>query len=137
VTGSYPAPTWGDIDAFCRADEWEQIRESDHVHWEKTLPTGEVLRTHRSLAANKAISPNVFGLILREQLKVSKHEFWEAVNSGKPVDRPVPLDEAPVEYPAWVVAGLAKFGYSADEVRAMTPDEAEALLIQAWSEPPP
>jgi len=135
MTGSFPTPTWGHIDAFCNADGWSQVRVTDHYHWEKVLPSGELLKTHRSMAADKVIKPGVFGAILRDQLKVSKAEFWQAIETGKPVDRPVDLDEPAAEYPAWVVFGLARFGYSEDDVRAMTPTDAEALLHEKWSQP--
>lgn len=134
MTGSYPNPTWGDIDSFCKIDGWTQVETTDHVHWEKTLPSGEVLATHRSLAANKTIGPGVFGVILRSQLKVSRHEFWRAISGGKAVDRPTELDEPPAEYPAWIVFGLRKYGLSEAQVRTMTPEEAEALLRKKWSE---
>jgi hypothetical protein len=134
VTGGYPAPTWGHIDAFCAADGWIAVRTSDHVHWEKTLRNGEVLKTHRSLAADKPIGPNVFATILRDQLKVNKAEFFAAIANGEPVDRPVdPLEEGPVQYPLWVVFGLAKFGIREDEVRRMTPEEATELLQRLWA----
>jgi hypothetical protein len=131
----YPPPSWGHIDAFCAADGWTQCRTTDHVHWEKVLPDGSVLKTHRSLASNKVIKPNRFHLILREQLQVSQKQFWEAINTGSPVERPVILDDAPPEYPAWVVWGLKKYGYTEDDVRKMTPEDAEALLQEKWSEP--
>jgi hypothetical protein len=135
VTDSYPTPTWGDIDAFCKADEWDEVRETDHVHWEKALPSGEVLKTHRSLAAKKTIGPNVFGVILREQLKVSRDEFWRAINTGEPVARPVEPEEAPPQYPAYVVIGLQKYGYSLAQTHELTPEQAEALLVEKWSSP--
>lgn len=131
----YPAPTWADIDAFRKADGWTEVGTTDHVQWEKVLPSGEVLKTHRSFASNKVIKPNRFGVILRDQLSVSRQEFWEAVNSGTPVDRPVVLDDAPPEYPAWVIWGLKKYGYSEKDVRKMTPEDAEALLWGKRSEP--
>lgn len=135
MTAGYPVPTWGHIDAFCSADGWVQVRTTDHVHWEKTLHGGEVLSTHRSLAADKAIGPNVFATILRDQLRVNKAEFWMAINTESPVDRPVdPLEEAPPEYQLWVLMGLAKFGIHEEEVRQMTPEEAEALLHKKWAE---
>lgn len=134
MTAGYPAPTWGAIDAFCKADGWTEVGTTDHVHWEKTLPSGMVLSTHRSLAANKAIRPNIFATILRDQLMVNKAEFWAAIDTGEPVNRPVdPLEEAPSEYPLWVLMGLAKFGIHEEEVRQMTPDEAAALLQGKWA----
>jgi len=136
VTASHPAPTWAHIEAFCNADEWQEVRETDHVHWEKVLPSGEVLKTHRSFAADKAISLGRFSLILREQLKVSREEFWRAIETGNPVDRPVELDEQPPEYPAWVIWGLRGYGITEDQVRQMSPAEAEAPLHARWATPP-
>jgi hypothetical protein len=105
------------------------VRTSDHVHWEKVLPGGEVLKTYRSLAADKPIGPNVLATILREQLRVNKAEFFGAIDSGRPVDRPVePLDEKPVEYPDWVVLGLARLGIREEDARQMSMEEATELL---------
>lgn len=84
---------------------------------------------------NKRIGPNVFARILRDQLRVNKEQFWEAINTGQPVDRPVELDEAPAEYPGWVVMGLLRNGYTEAQIREMTPAEAQALLHEKWSSP--
>jgi len=134
VTPSHPNPVWGHIEEFCNADGWENVRsDTGHSFWERILADGTVLRTHRSMDPNKRIAPNVFARILRDQLRVSKAEFWQAVNSGMPVDRPVELDEPPPEYPGWVVLGLMKLGLSEGQIREMTPDEAESLLHERWS----
>jgi hypothetical protein len=136
VSDSYPNPVWGHIGEFCTADGWSEVRsDTGHIFWERTLPDGTVLQTHRSMDAGKRISPNVFARILRDQLRVNKAQFWEAIRTGQPVDRRMPLDEAPPEYPAWVVVGLLKYGYTEDQVRGMTPEEAEALLTEKWSTP--
>lgn len=135
MTGSFPTPTWGDIDRFCKADEWESRETTDHVRWEKVLPTGEFLATHRSLAASKTIKPGVFGTILRTQLKVSREEFWRAIDTGKPVDRPVELEPQVPVYPAWLLVELRKYGVYEDEIRTMTPAEAEELLWKKRSSP--
>lgn len=136
MTGSYPSPVWGHIEAFCRADEWDEVRDdTGHIFCEKALPDGSVLQTHRSLSPNREIRPNVFARILRDQLRVNKEQFWTAINTGQPVDRPVELDEAPPEYPGWVVMGLLKLGYTEDRIRHLTPAEAEALLYEKWSTP--
>ena len=137
MSSGYPAPAWHHIDEFCAADQWTAVRSTDHVVWEKVLRTGEVLRTQRSFARQKTIGENLFRKILRDQLKVGVADFWRAIQSGEPVDRPVPTVEAPPEYPAWVLFGLAKYGYDHERVRReMTPQEAQALLEQKRSEPP-
>lgn len=83
----------------------------------------------------KDIGPAVFTQILRRQLHVSKEQFWNTIDTGQPVDRPTDTDEPPPEYPAWILVGLMKHGYSEDDIRAMTPEEAEALLYEKWSSP--
>jgi hypothetical protein len=138
VTGAYPVPTWGDIDAFCAADEWTADRKTDHVFWEKVLPSGEILSTHRSFGTSQEIGPDLFRRILREQLKVSRDDFWAAIRTRKPVDRPVELDvdTAPV-YPGWVIAGLTQRGLTPEEIRKLSPDEARRKLEELWSSPRP
>lgn len=136
MTGSYPSPVWGHIEAFCKADRWDEVRsDTGHVFWEKTLPDGTVLRTHRSLDPTKRIGLNVFSRILRDQLRVSRERFWQAVVTGQPVERPVELEEPPPEYPAWVVSGLLRYGYTEEQIRQLTPEDAQALLHETWSFP--
>lgn len=130
---NYPAPTWGDIDAFCQADRWEADRQTDHPFWEKTLPNGDVLSTHRSKKPTEVIGANLFGMILREQLKVTRAEFWQAIWTGKQVDRPVdPLEDVET-YEPWVVQGLLAQGVREDEIRELTPAEARQRLEALWS----
>jgi hypothetical protein len=131
----FPTPTWGDIDAFCKVDGWHEARITDHVFWEKILPGGELLQTRRSFAQGDEIGESLFRLILRRQLQVSRDEFWGAINSGKPVDRPVdPLEDAPT-YAPWVVSGLLAKGYQEEQINELEPEQAEKLLLRLWSEP--
>jgi hypothetical protein len=80
-------PTWAQIERFCRIDGWREIRRSDQVFYEKVLPDGVVLRTHRSFASRKTMSPGRFKAILRYQLRITEEQFWEALNTRRPVDR--------------------------------------------------
>jgi hypothetical protein len=124
--------TWDEIEAFCQADGWSQVRVTDHIHWEKRLPSGELLQTHRSFGGG--MSQDLFSLILREQLKVNRGEFWRVLAEGGPAQRPsVPPEPEPSTYPAWVVDGLLKQGLTEAAIREMTPDEAQALLYEKWS----
>ena len=128
--------TGAELEQFCQIDGWEQIRETDHIFWQKVLPSGEVLQTHRSLSANKRLSQNVFGLILRDQLRVSREAFWTALQTAEPADRPVPVVEAPPPtYPGWVIAGLLARGVAEDQIRAWTPTEAQTQLEELWAQP--
>jgi hypothetical protein len=83
----------------------------------------------------KAPSPLQFQKILYYQIQVKKEEFWECIRTGVPVDRPVELDEpTAVEHPSWVVAVLVgQLHVSADELAAMSLEEAEARVHEHWS----
>jgi hypothetical protein len=58
-----------------------------------SFPDGRTLQTDISHDRSSTISAGLFGMILREQLEVSRTEFWEAIRTGEPVDRPVPTDD--------------------------------------------
>jgi hypothetical protein len=135
VTHPGRTPTWDEIEQFCKVDGWSPDRTTDHVHWKKTLESGEQLETHRSLAGSKSMSQNRFALILREQLKVSRAEFWEALATGEPVHRPVrELEPLPPQHPLWVVWGLKKQGYRDEDIATLTPELATELLQRLWSQ---
>jgi hypothetical protein len=80
-------PTWGQVEQFCHIDGWIEVRRSGHVHFEKALADGQLLRTHRSFSSRKTMSPGRFKAILRYQLRVSEAEFWQARDTRRPVDR--------------------------------------------------
>jgi hypothetical protein len=80
-------PTWAQIEKFCRVDGWTEVRRTGHVHFEKVFGDGTVLRTHRSFASRKTMSPGRLKAILRYQLRVTEEQFWEALETGKAVDR--------------------------------------------------
>jgi hypothetical protein len=132
---SRPA-TSAEIDQFCQIDGWAHIRSTDHYFWEKVLPGGEVLQTHRSWSENKTLGQNVFSVILRCQLKVDRDTFWEVLSTGVPASRPTPQEEPPQVIPGWVLCGLLKQGVPETDVLRMSPAEAEALLAGKWSSPP-
>lgn len=108
------APTWGEIEKFLQVDRWTRVAPASrggstqrHIFFEKLLDSGELLQTHISHSRGGRPSPGRFTLILRNQIKVSRTEFWQAVRSGEPVGRPVPVEEGQAEHEAWVVAVLA------------------------------
>lgn len=80
-------PNWAEVEKFCTIDGWAEVRRTSHVHYEKVLASGVVLRTHRSFASRKTMSPGRFKAVLRHQLRVTEDQFWTALVSGQPVDR--------------------------------------------------
>jgi hypothetical protein len=80
------------------------------------------------------MSPGRFGGILRNQLKVSRGEFWNALQTGQPVDRPSEEEPEPVvAHEGYVVTHLLNFGVSQQEIEVLSVDEALALLHSKWS----
>lgn len=136
------SPSWGDVEAFLSADGWRRISRAErggkrqrHVFFEKQLPDGRILQTHISHDRSATISPGRFGAILRDQLEVSRVEFWDTIASGDPVDRPVAVEEADtVEHAGWVIAVLAgELHMSAEEIEALTEQQAIDLVHEHWS----
>lgn len=139
------SPTAGDLEDFVKADGWRRIppgerggRRESHVFYEKELPDGRILQTHVSHDRGATISAGRFGAILRDQLEVSRADFWEAIRSGESVDRPVSLDEEhPVEHEPWVIAVLvADLHMTPAEIEALGAQEAIDLVHEFWSRPP-
>jgi len=139
------SPTSGDVEAFLAADGWRQISPSErggrrqrHIFFEKPLPGGRILQTHISHDRSATISAGRFAAILRHQLEVSRVEFWDAIATGRPVDRPIELDEgAPVEHEAWVIAVLVgELHMSAEAIGKLSREGAIELVRQHWSRPP-
>jgi hypothetical protein len=133
-------PTWGEIEAFCQADGWEVVRETDHRHYEKELDEGHPdypLQTRVSHDSRGTMSQGRFGAILRTQLKVSRREFWEVVRSGEPAERPVPVAEpAQPMHEAWILRVLRhELHLSDDEIAALSPEEGQRRVQEHWSRP--
>ena len=135
------SPSWADVEKFLGVDGWRQIpagerggRRQTHIFFEKLLPDGRLLQTHISHDRSKKISPGRFGTILREQLEVSRADFWEAIRSGEPVSRPVETEEAPVEHDAWVIAVLVgELHMSAEEIEGLSEEQAIRLVHEHWA----
>lgn len=137
---SRSSPTFGDIESFLDADGWRQVRvggrRQRHLRYEKLLVDGRLLQTQVSHSRDKSISPGRFAAILREQLEVSREQFWQAIRTGEPVARPVELDEpeTAVEHPAWVIRVLVEeLHLSADEITRLSPKEAVDRVHAHWS----
>ncbi len=127
-------PTWGEIERFCRIDGWRESRRTDHAFFEKVLADGTVLRTHRSFAGGKTMSPGRFKAILRNQLRVSEDDFWAALEAGEPVARPSERPEEEATLPAYLVRVLKdELHMSEAEIAELLPEEAQRLVHEHWS----
>lgn len=60
-------PSWDEFREFLRYDQWEEDRATGHDFFEKTVPDGEIVRTHASRSGSKTMSPGRFKAILLER----------------------------------------------------------------------
>lgn len=137
---SRKSPTFGDIKDFLEADGWRPVRVGGrrhrHVRYEKLLADGRLLQTQISHSRDRSISPGRFAAILREQLEVSREQFWQAIRASEAVDRPVELDEpeSTTEHPAWVIRVLVEeIHLSAEEIARLSPQAAMDRVHAHWS----
>jgi hypothetical protein len=138
------APTWGEMEKFLQADGWTRLPASSrggsgqrHIFFEKLLDSGELLQTHISHSRRGGPSPGRFGLILREQIKVSRAQFWKALSSGEPRPRPAAVEtEQQAEHEAWVMAVLAgELRMTTEQIEALDVDQARQMVLDHWSRP--
>ncbi len=138
------SPTRGDVEDFLKVDNWTRIparqrggRRQQHIFFEKILADGRQLQTHISHDRSSTFSAGRFSFVLRDQLEVSRDQFWEAIRTGEPVERPVPVDEeAPVEHPLYIVRVLAgELHLSPAEIGELSPEDAVRIVEQHWSRP--
>lgn len=138
------SPTWGDVEAFLNADGWRRLagslrggKRQRHIFFEKLLDDGSLLTTHISHDRGAHVSAGRFGSILREQLEVSRDDFWQAVRSGEPVKRPAVV-EAPErpEHEGWVIRVLVdELHMGPAEIGALGIEDAKRKVFDHWSKP--
>lgn len=139
-------PTWGDIRRFCQVDGWEPThhgrgrKRRDHDRYTKTLPDGSVLRTKASHGNDEIGDPALVSHILRDQLRVSHEEFWNAVDHGIPPDRSgeteSPAHAEPAhQLPDWLAVNLAVLvGLSDEEIGRLNERDAMEMWVRWCSE---
>lgn len=128
-------PTFRDLKTYLERDGgWEEVptlargrrRVGDHWRYRKMLPDGTVLRTKVSHALGDEIGPDLFGHILRDQLRTTVEHFRDVL-AGRAADEKAASADRPEPIPGWVVTRLLyTVGIPEAEVRRMTADEAHA-----------
>lgn len=133
------APTWGDLVAFCKADQWDSPRQTKHAVYRKVLADGTALQTEASRGKDSgSIGAGLFHFILRVELQVSEDEFWAAIRTGEPASRPA--HPAPPSVPSKPSAGLVfqirKYLPLTDaEISKLSREEAIEILKEYFSRP--
>lgn len=130
---------------FCETEGWDEVRNArggtvaHHLTFELRLADGRVLRTRISRPANAdRYGPSLWAHILRDQLDVTAAEFWACVDDGiVPVRIEDDITPPANALPAGLVHQLVHtLGLTADEIAALTLDEAVRLMTDHWSTPP-
>jgi len=129
-------PTYGELEDFFTYDGWTEVRSTGHSMYEKVLPTGEILDSHRSFSGKKTMSPGRFKAILNTQIHVSEAEFWAVLRTKKPAPRPSPAPEpAPASLSYRLVSALEAAGVTQDEMAGLDEARARRLLDEIRSRP--
>jgi hypothetical protein len=126
-------PTSDELRRFCRVDNWIDLtaepghKRSDHDRYAKVLASGETLYTRVSRGSGGIDDHNLFKHILREQLRVTKAQFWAAVDRGtlptRPgqEEKPAPAGET-LDYS--LVRQLIRAGYAQDQIARFSKQDA-------------
>ncbi len=128
-------PTYVELRRFCREDRWDETKRTDHWRYTKRLADGTLLRVKVSFGSGQIQDPDLFGAILRDQLRVPRKEFWRAVDEGGPAVRPTLAPAAAAALPAWLWHQLLIAGARREQISALTVDAARSLLDRRRSRP--
>ncbi len=127
-------PRYQDVRAFCRIDGWTRAadqpgrRVSKHETWTRPMPGGPPLRTAISKGRGQ-YGPQMFARMLKHQLRVTEEQFWQAVRSGVPPERPPVKPARPTGHPLPLALAqqLLARGYTEAQLRGLTAKEARLL----------
>jgi hypothetical protein len=67
-------PSWRDLRRFCKRDDWELYKDTDHYFFRKPNEEG-VMRTTKVSKGTGEIGGRLWENILKKQLQVSKEYF--------------------------------------------------------------
>jgi hypothetical protein len=133
------APTWGDLVAFCKADQWDPSRNTKHAVYKKVLADGTALQAESCRGKNSEdIGAGLFHFILRVELQVSEDEFWKTIRTGQPASRPAhpaPRPMAPKPSAGLVFQLRQHLRLTDEEISKLSKDEAGEMLNDYFSEP--
>ena len=138
-------PDRDDHRRFCEVDGWERTadkpgrRVKKHEVWSKRLGDGSLLRTVLSKGSGQ-YGRSLFASILSRQLKASQEQFWAAVESGSPAQRPEdrPTAKPSQTMPLWLHERLKRdLGYTDDQLANMGREEAQRRFDESERAPPP
>lgn len=135
----HPAASRSHHLAFCETEGWEAAESArgggvrHHRTFVLRLP-GRVLRTRISQPVDRTTyAPSMFSHILRDQLEVSRDEFWECVSHRvlPARGRPGPVPSTP-GLPLKLAHELERLGQRPETIGSLGVEEAEELLARLY-----
>lgn len=139
-------PTNAELRTFVDNEGWQDKdkksgrKTGDHHRYTLVLATGDVLYTRISHGSGGVDDPALFAEILRNQLKVTKEQFWACVKDGTLPPRPCAAPAPPANAIDAKLARnlLRKVGLTSADLAGL--DQARA--VEVWQrylagEPPP
>jgi hypothetical protein len=145
-----PQPTYKELGDFCRIDGWADTskqrpgrkgKASDHDRYEKRLADGRILKTKVSRGSGQYGDPSLWRHIWRDQLGLeSEKQFWDALRTGKPVDRGGEVETPSVAppIPGWLHRNLVMLvGIPDSEVARLSLEEAKERWTEFVNSPRP
>lgn len=135
----YPAVNRDDHLRFCETEGWEPAETArggevkHHATFILRLPE-MFLRAKISRPLDRTTyAPSMFSQILRDQLAVSKDEFWDCVANGRIPQRGIAVAQpSSPGLPLRPALELERLGQTRETIGALSTSEAEELLARLY-----
>jgi hypothetical protein len=125
---------FSDVRTFCQVDSWSRKADSPgrsvrkHEVWTKALADGSTLHAVVSKGRGE-YSARMMAWIVKHELRVTEEQFWAAVRHGVAPEREAtPARPRGELLPLALMKALLAAGYTIDDVRDLTHEEARRLL---------
>ena len=134
---TYPAASREHHLGFCETEGWDEAETArggavrHHQTFVLRLP-GKVLRTRISHPVDRTTyAPSMFSHILRDQLEVTREEFWDCVSHGIVPQRELAVTPPSTSgLPLKLALELERLGETPEKIGSLTTSEAEELLAR-------
>jgi hypothetical protein len=133
-------PTWREVADFCRRNGYERDERSHHTYYTREPVAGFISQTYISRSAGNARVPTpLWPRVWHDQLRLANEDdFWRGLDGQEyRYDLP-PIPNLPEPMPPYLARFLRDTLHYTDEQIANTPPgEAQRMLDDHYSRPPP
>lgn len=133
-------PTWREVAEFCQRNGYARDERSHHTYFTREPVAGFVSRTYISRGAgNMRVPTPQWPLVWRDQLRLaSEADFWRGLD-GAAYRYDLPPTSTTLEPMRPYLARFLRdtLHFTEQQIAATSPDEAQRLLDDYYSHPPP